>query len=73
MLHYKKEVTTRLVELNWDYECHADLITGNGFEILEPAYDKKTKKKNENGILSPKFATEWSDDHAFADRYSCEC
>lgn len=73
MLHYKKEVTTRLVELNWDQECHADLITGNGFEITESAYDKKTKKKNENGILSPKFATEWSDDHAFADRYSCEC
>lgn len=65
----KKEV--RLVKLNWDDECEKDFIIGKGIDITEKAFDKETK--NMHGIHSPLFATDWEDEDAFAERYSCKC
>lgn len=62
---------TRLVALNWDEECEMDMRRGRGFEITEPATSKDSK--NMYGIQSPLFCSDWSDDNAFEERYSCSC
>lgn len=68
----KKEKGVRLVKLNWDEECKRDLILGRGFLITEPAITNKDQKSY-NGIQSTRFGTDWSDERAFEDRYSCKC
>lgn len=77
--------TVSLVQLDWDKECRSDFAQGKAIWINEQAYSKKSKSyskddknggkkiKNYNGILSPFFATDWSDDDAFRDRYRCKC
>ena len=62
----------RLVKLNWDEECEKDFITGRGFEITEKPFKCK-EEKSLYGIHSPLFATDWEDEDAFAERYSCKC
>lgn len=62
----------RLVMLDWDKECEMDFIMGRGFEITEPAVKGKDQKSM-YGIQSPLFCSDWSDDDAFAERYSCQC
>jgi DNA-directed RNA polymerase beta' subunit len=77
----------KLEKINWDKECEYDLLTGRGFRITEPATQKKTRKEKKDekkdgkdklkksmyGIHSPLFCTDWSDDDAFTERYSCTC
>lgn len=79
---YGKQRTVKLEHLNWDEECASDIITGKGFYItskdpLTLKIDSKTNKeksvKDAHGLFSPLFGTEWSDENAFADRYSCKC
>lgn len=62
----------RLVKLNWDDECERDFITGRGFEITEPAIKGK-EEKSQYGTHSPLYATDWDDEDAFSERYSCKC
>jgi DNA-directed RNA polymerase beta' subunit len=62
-----------LVKLNWDEECEKDFITGRGFEVREAAFVKGKEEKSMFGIHSPLFATDWDDEDAFAERYSCKC
>lgn len=62
----------KLVKLNWNEECRADMITKRGFEVTQPAFEKK-EEKSMYGIHSPLFATDWEDEDAFAERYSCKC
>ena len=66
-----KEV--RLIKLNWDEECEKDFITGRGFEITEKPFKKGKEEKSMYGIHSPLFATDWEDEDAFSERYSCKC
>lgn len=66
----KQEV--RLIKLDWDKECEKDFITNKGFEIIEPAFKGK-EEKSLYGIHSPLFATDWEDEDAFSERYSCKC
>jgi hypothetical protein len=61
-----------LEKLNWDEECEKDFITGRGFEVTEKAFKAK-EEKSMYGIHSPLFATDWEDEDAFAERYSCKC
>jgi len=68
----KKPVGVKLVKLNWDEECRNDMTFGRGFEITEPAIVNKDQKSM-NGIQSPRFATDWSDEDAFSERYKCKC
>lgn len=65
-------VSIRLKELDWDEEYRLDMLTGKGFIANEKPFDKM-KKKNLNGIHSPRFGTSFEDDNAFAERYRCEC
>lgn len=62
----------KLVKLNWDKECKNDMLFGRGFEITEPAIRDKDQKSM-NGIQSPRFSTDWSDDDAFSERFRCVC
>lgn len=62
----------QLVPLDWDDECEKDFLTGRGFEITEPAFKGK-EVKSKYGIQSPLFGTDWEDDDAFSERYSCKC
>lgn len=72
MESYADEADVRLVKLNWDEECEKDFIAGRGFEITETAIKGK-EEKSMYGIHSPLFATDWEDEDAFAERYSCKC
>ena len=66
--------TVELERLNWDTECRIDLMTKRGFVVKEFAFIGKDKeKKAMSGIHSPLFGSDWEDDDAFADRYSCRC
>lgn len=60
---------------NWDDEFEKDLILDRGFVVTQPPFTstKNKDEKNMYGLHSPKFATDWSDDDAFAERYKCEC
>jgi hypothetical protein len=59
------------------------MVTGKGFIVKAKPFKEKIKDKDANvmsrgikemdGIHSPRFGTDWLDDNAFADRYSCKC
>lgn len=77
----------QLKKMNWDKECERDLVSNLGFRITEPAFKKTTVKiienskevkkikeeKTMNGIHSPLFATDYEDEDAFSERYTCQC
>ena len=59
--------------LDLDLECFVDMITGKGIRISSAeAYDAK-KKKIPNGLQSEFWGTDFGDDNAFQERYSCKC
>jgi DNA-directed RNA polymerase beta' subunit len=65
--------TVQLKKISWDEQCEISFITGNGFEITDYAFIKNKEEKSFNGIQSPRFATDWEDEDAFSERYSCRC
>lgn len=65
------EVT--LEKLDWDDECEKDFLTGRGFEITEKAFINGNTEKSYYGTHSSRFATDWDDERAFSERYSCKC
>ena len=76
-------VGPRFREINWDEEFKKDMITKKGFIVKTRPFKKKLKDKDGNiinrgakemdGIHSPRFGSDWTDENAFADRFSCEC
>ena len=59
--------------LDLDFECYADLVTGKGIRISSAeAYDSK-KRKIYNGLQSEFWGTDFGDENAFQERYSCKC
>lgn len=62
----------RIEKLNWDQECENDFLTHIGFQVTEPAFKGK-EEKSMYGIHSPLFCTDWDDENAFTERYSCTC
>ena len=66
----KDEVQLQI--LDWDKECEKDIRTGIGFVVKEPPFSKDDTK-NDFGIQSKFFGTDFGDDDAFEDRYSCKC
>lgn len=59
--------------LDLDFECYADLVTGHGIRITSSdAYDAK-KRKIPNGLQSEFWGTDFGDENAFQERYSCKC
>lgn len=57
--------------LDWDKECQMDLRSGLGFVVSQPPFTNDTK--NDYGIQSKFFGTDFGDDDAFKERYSCKC
>ena len=67
------EFGPRLVIRNLNTCMEADLRSGHGFVIKnKKSFDSK-QKKYIDGIHSTNFGTNWGDDNAFKDRYSCKC
>ncbi len=62
--------------LNFDAEYIKDMTTGNGFRISEKttlsSIDNE-KDKAMFGLYSPLYGTDYSDEQAFVERYSCKC
>lgn len=70
----KKEIY--IERLNLDAEFIKDLQTGNGFRITEASSAIGTdneKAKSLFGLYSPLYGTDFSDEQAFVERYSCKC
>lgn len=70
----------RVKKLNLELECATDILNGRGIRLKSPeAFHKKAdkfSKKTEkvwDGLQSEFFGTDFGDDAAFAERYSCKC
>ena len=73
----------RFRELDWENEFRKDMLIGKGFIVKAKPFKKKIKDKDGNiinkgikemdGTHSPRFGSDWQDDNAFAERYSCQC
>ena len=61
----------RLEKLNWDKECELDFLMGRGFEIYDTIL--RDDQKCLHGIQSPIFCSDWGDENAFEERYTCKC
>lgn len=69
-----QESVVVLERLNWDTECRLDMMTRRGFVIKDKTFtDKEKKVKSVHGIQSPLYGSDWEDERAFEDRYSCRC
>lgn len=56
-----------------DKECRSDFLNGYGVRLTSvESFDKKGNKIY-NGLQSSFFGSDYGDERAFADRYSCEC
>lgn len=63
----------QLVTSDWDYRAKNGILNGKDFRITEQG---KTDSKTEAGkfsIHSPLYGTDIHNEHAYEDRYSCEC
>ena len=78
-----RTIGPRFRDLNWEKEFERDMTLGHGFVVKTKPFKKKIKDKDGSilsrgikemdGIHSPRFGTDYQDDNAFAERYSCEC
>lgn len=60
-------------KLDLDAECRHDLATGKGIRLTsEKAFDKKNEKVYE-GLQSPFFGSDFSDEDSYNQRYRCKC
>lgn len=73
-------VNVQVEKLNLDLECALDILEGKGIrlqstESFHSKADKFTKKyeKVHDGLQSEFFGTDFGDDNAFAERWSCKC
>lgn len=65
----------RIKRRNWEIDYMQDIISGRGFTIREPATVNvdDINKKSLHGSRSPLYATDYSDEQAFIERYRCKC
>ena len=70
-----KKIMVNVSRRNWDNDFYYDLLTGNGFKIIEPADVSLngTKEKTLYGPRSPLYGTDYEDEKAFIERYRCKC
>lgn len=79
MADVEKIITNAVVKIvtcDWDNQCTLDLLgmgVGKGFRITEKGKTDTKHKPGYYSIHSPLYGTDFSDEHAFEDRYSCEC
>lgn len=63
----------RIIDVNWDDKCRTQLLTREGFRITEEGKTDKNVEPGMYSIHSPLFGTDWGDENAFEDRWSCQC
>lgn len=63
----------RIVISDWDSRCKDELITGAGFRITEKGKTDIDLEPGMYSIHSPLYGTDWKDENAFEDRFSCRC
>lgn len=70
----------QIEKLNLDFECTMDILNGKGIrlqsvEAFQKKVDKFSKKTEKvwDGLQSEFFGTDFGDDNAFAERWSCKC
>ena len=63
----------RLVSPDWDAMMESELKTGESFRITEKGKTDKDVEPGMYSIHSPLYGTDWGDENAFEDRWSCEC
>ena len=61
-----------VVKLDLDAECAYDLAIGQGLRLQSTESFHKSEKV-EDGLQSPFFGTDFSDELSFAERYRCQC
>lgn len=69
----KFNARVRIQAYDWDRERIQQLRSGVGFKITQKGKTDKDLKPGMYSIHSPLYGTDWGDDHAFEDRYSCQC
>lgn len=65
--------TTRLKTADWDARAREDISSGKGFRITEDGKSDMNTEAGTYSIHSPLYGTDFHDEHAFEDRYSCKC
>lgn len=72
--------SVQVEKINLDLECAIDILEGRGIRLqstdsFHKKADKFTKKfeKVYDGLQSEFFGTDFGDDNAFAERWSCKC
>ena len=63
----------RIITPDWDQMYKIHLESGQGFRITEIGKTDVNVSPGLYSIHSPLYGTDFQDDHAFADRWSCEC
>lgn len=63
----------RIIVSDWDSLCDDMIATGLGFRITEKGKTDINLEPGLYSIHSPLYGTDWKDENAFEDRYSCRC
>ena len=63
----------RIITPDWDNMAKIQLESGAGFRITEIGKTDVNLSPGLYSIHSPLYGTDFQDDHAFADTWSCEC
>ena len=69
----KFNARVHIQEYDWDRERIQQIRSNVGFKITEKGKTDKDLKPGKYSIHSPLYGTDWGDEHAFEDRYSCQC
>lgn len=71
-LNATKIKEAHVTKLDLDAECAYDLAIGQGLRLQSTESFHKSEKV-EDGLQSPFFGTDFSDELSFAERYRCQC
>lgn len=63
----------RIIVSDWDSKCRDQITTGVGFRITEKGKTDIDLEPGLYSIHSPLYGTDWKDENAFEDRFSCRC
>lgn len=63
----------KLITSDWDAKARYDIVDKNGFRITEDGKNDINTAAGMFSIHSPLYGTDYQDEHAFEDRYSCDC
>ena len=69
----KINVRMEIENEDWNKLYISSMKSGKGFIITDEHGIDQKKNRTENGIYSSKFCSNFGDENAFSDKYSCEC